>query len=123
MLIDHAKPKRVRVLWVRDRPFAAADHHIAFGRVVIAHDAFDQRAFAGAVFAEQRVKCARADFERDVVQCHEIAEPHRHGDGVDAKGACRQRHLADDHDYAPIRSAELATAPNTPPCILIIFSA
>src|SRR5205085_8448696 len=68
-------------------------------------------------------KRARTHFERDIVQGHEIAEPHRHGDGIDAKGARRQRHFADDHDNAPIRSAEFATAPNTPPCILIIFSA
>ena len=123
MLIDHAKAERMRVLWVGDRLFAPADQHVAFGRVVVAHDAFDQRAFSRTVLAEQRVKRARTHFERDIVQCHEIAEPHRHGDGVDAKGACRQRRLADDHDNAPISSAELATAPNTPPCILIIFSA
>ena len=74
MLIDHAKPKRVRVLWVRDRPFAAADHHIAFGRVVIAHDAFDQRAFAGAVFAEQRQHLARVQFQIDAAQSLDAGE-------------------------------------------------
>ena len=34
-----------------------------------------------------------------------------------------QRRFADDHDSAPISAVEVATAPNTPPCILIIFSA
>ncbi len=61
----------------------------------------------------------------DIVERQEIAEAHGHGDGVDAEGACGRRYLADDHghDTAPMKSAELATAPNTPPCILIIFSA
>ena len=61
--------------------------------------------------------------ELDIVERKKIAEAHSHGDGVDAKGAFRRLRLADDHEIAPIRSADFATAPNTPPCILIIFSA
>ena len=123
MLIDHAEAERVGVLRVGDRLFAAADQHVALGRVVVTHDAFDQRALAGAVLAEQRMERARTHLQFDIVEGGEIAEPHGHGDGVDAKRPARQRRFADDHDSAPIRSADVATAPNTPPCILIIFSA
>ena len=38
----------------------------------------------------------------DIVERQEIAEPHGHGDGVDAERAARQRRFADDHDKAPI---------------------
>ena len=58
MLVDHAEPECVGVLRIGDRLLAAADQHVAFGRVVVAHDAFDQRALAGAVLAEQRVERA-----------------------------------------------------------------
>src|ERR1700722_7485135 len=123
MLVHHAEAERVGVLWIGDRLFAAADQHVALSRVIIAHDAFDEGALAGAVFAEQRMKRAGSYLQFDIVEGDEIAEPHGHGDGIDAKRAARQRHFPDDHDKAPIRSTELATAPNTPPCILIIFSA
>src|SRR4029077_4660231 len=123
MLIDHAEPERVGIFRVGDGLLAAADQHIAFGRVVVAHDAFDQRAFSRAVLAKQRVKRAGLDLQFDLVKSSEIAEPHGHGDGLDAKRPARQRRVADHHEIAPIRSADVATAPNTPPCILIIFSA
>ena len=87
MLVDHAEPERVRVLGVGNRLLAAADQDVALGRVVIAHDAFHQRALAGAVLAEQRVEGARPHLERDIVEREEIAEPHGHGDGVDAERA------------------------------------
>ena len=66
-----------------------------------------------------------AHLQLDIVERQEVAEAHGHGDGVDAEGACGRWYLADDHGHemAPMKSAELATAPNTPPCILIIFSA
>src|SRR3979490_2691918 len=66
---------------------------------------------------------AGAYFELDIVQRNKIAEPHGHGNGIDAKRPARQRCFADDHDTAPMNAADVATAPNTPPCILIIFSA
>ena len=123
MLIHHAEAERVGVLRIGDRLFAAADQHLALGRVVVTHDAFDERALAGAVFAEQRMERSGTYLQFDIVQGCEIAEPHGHGDGVDAKRPARHRHFADNHDKAPIRLADVATAPNTPPCILIIFSA
>ena len=91
MLIHHAKPERVGILRIGDRLLAAADQHVAFGRVVVAHDAFHQRAFAGAVFAEQRMERAGPHFQFDIVEGDEIAEAHGHGDGVDAERAFRHR--------------------------------
>ena len=123
MLIHHAEAKRVSVLRIGDRLFAAADQHPALGRVVVTHDAFDQRALAGAVFAEQRMEGSGTYFQFDIVQRDEFAEAHGHRDGIDAKRPARHRHFADNHDKAPIRLADVATAPNTPPCILIIFNA
>ena len=123
MLVHHAEAKRVGVLRIGDRLLAAADQHLALGRVVVTHDAFDQRALAGAVFAEQRMEGSGTYFQFDIVQCCEFAEPHGHGNGVDAERPARHRHFADNHDNAPIRLADVATAPNTPPCILIIFNA
>ena len=123
MLVHHAEAERVGVLGIGDRLFAAADQHIAFGRVIVAHDAFDERALAGAVLAEQCMEGAGTHLQFDLVERDEVAEPHGHVDGVDAKRPARQRRLADNHDKAPISAAEVATAPNTPPCILIIFSA
>ncbi len=85
VLVDHAEPERMRVLRIGDRLFAAADQHVARGRVVVAHDAFDERRLARAVLAEQRVECAGLDLQLDIVQRGEIAEPHGHGDGFDAE--------------------------------------
>ncbi len=123
MLVDHAEPERVRVLRVADLLLTPADQDVALGGVVIAHDALHQRALAGTVLAEQRMEGAGTHLQFDIVERQEIAEAHRHGDGVDAESATWRRCLADDHEIAPIRSADFATAPNTPPCILIIFSA
>src|ERR1022692_2842098 len=55
----------VGVLRIGDRLLTAADQHLALGRVVVTHDAFDQRALAGAVFAEQRVERSGAYFQFD----------------------------------------------------------
>ena len=70
--------------------------------VVIAHDAFDERALAGAVLAEQRVERARPHLESNIVERDEVAEALGHGDGFDAERATRQRRFADDHDRASI---------------------
>src|SRR6266702_5917491 len=123
MLVHHAKPERVRVLRIGDRPLAAADQDSTLGRVIVAHDALHQRALAGAVFAKQCMERAGTYFQFDLVQCNEITESHGHGDRVDAKRPSGKRRFADDHGSASIIAADVATAPNTPPCILIIFSA
>ena len=68
MLVHHAEAERVGVLRIGDRLLAAADQHVALGRVVVAHDAFDQRALAGAVFAEQRMERAGPHLQFDIVE-------------------------------------------------------
>src|SRR5579863_3195275 len=123
MLVDHAQAQRMRVLRVGDRLFAVTDQDVALRGVVVAHDAFHERALAGAVFAEQSVQRAGPNLQFDIVERDEIAEPHRHCDGIDAERAGRRGIFAYLHEIAPIRSADLATAPNTPPCILIILMA
>ena len=62
-------------------------------------------------------------FQLDLIEGGEIAEAHGHCDGIHAERAARQGRLADDHDKAPISAVEVETAPNTPPCILIILRA
>src|SRR3954465_13598078 len=119
MLIDHAEPERMRIPGIGDRLLAAADQHGALRPVVVAHDAFHERGFPGSVLAEQRVERPRPHLQLDIVERGEIAEPHRYRDGL---AADRLRMIA-VHDSASISAAEVATAPNTPPCILIIFSA
>src|SRR5258708_27677591 len=123
MLDDMAEPGAVGILGVGDRLLAPGGKDVALGRVIVAHDAFYQRALAGAVLSQQRMKRAGTNFQLDIVECCEIAEPHGHGDSVDAKRTTRHGRLADNHDKAPISAVEVATAPNTPPCILIILSA
>jgi hypothetical protein len=100
MLVDHAEPERVRVLRVGDRLFAAADQDVALGRVVIAHDAFHQRALAGAVLAEQRVERAGPHLEFDIVERGKSPKRMVMRDGVDAERAAGKRRFADDHDSA-----------------------
>src|SRR6478735_10323567 len=123
MLVDHAEAECVSVLWIADRLLAPADQNVALGGVIVAHDAFDERRLAGAVLAEQRMERTRPHFQRDIVQRQEIPETHGHGESVDAEGARWRWRFADDHEIAPMKASEVETAPNTPPCILIIFSA
>ena len=66
---------------------------------------------------------ARSYLQLDIVKRQEVAEAHGHGYGIDAESADKRRRLADDHEIAPMKASEVETAPNTPPCILIIFSA
>ena len=87
MLIDHAEPEGMGVLRIGDRLFPPADQHVAFGLVIVAHDAFHQRALAGAVFAEQGMKRSGPHLEVDIVEREELAKPHGHAEGVDADGA------------------------------------
>ena len=58
MLVNHAETERMGGTRIVDRLLAAADNNFARVRLIIAHDAFDERALAGAVLAEQSVKLA-----------------------------------------------------------------
>src|SRR5262249_49337524 len=71
----------------------------------------------------QRMERAGPHLQLDIVERQEVAEAHGHGDGVDAERAGGRRSFTDDHAMAPIRSSVVVTAPNTPPCILIILMA
>ena len=59
VLVDHAEAERVSGARILDCLLVVVDQNVARIRPVIAHDAFDQRALAGAVLAEQRVEAAR----------------------------------------------------------------
>ena len=81
-------------------------------KVVVPQDGLDPLDFAGL------------DFHRDIVECGEIAEPFGHGDHLDADGLGRAGGLGvGGHAIASMKALDPATAPNTPPCILIILMA
>ncbi len=63
VLVDHADAEIARDGWRRDVALAPVDEHRAFFGALIAYDAFDERAFAGAVFAEQCMHAAGCDLE------------------------------------------------------------
>ena len=112
---------------------AVIDEQLALVGLVIAHDAFDERRFAGAVLAEQRMERARPHLQRHLIERGELAEALGHVERFDAErllrggrrrqaaGRDERRHLA--HAMASMNFAESDTAPNTPPCILIILMA
>ena len=112
---------------VVDRLFAVADQDLAVVRPVVAHDAFDERALAGAVLAEQSVKGAGLTFNDTCVERGELAEALGHRSfEPSARRDRRRREMPGDldrHAIASMKAAEFDTAPNTPPCILIILMA
>ncbi len=61
-----------------------ADDDVAGVRLVVAHDAFDEGGFAGAVAAEEGVEGAGAEFHGDVVERDEGAEAFVHGHDFEA---------------------------------------
>ena len=58
VLVDHAEPELVRLARMGDRDLAAVEQDLALVGGVVAHGAFDQRALAGAVLAQQRMEGA-----------------------------------------------------------------
>jgi hypothetical protein len=132
VLVDHAEAEGVRGTRIVDLLFTAVDHDVAGVRPVIAHDALDQRALAGAVLAEQRMERRGRHLQRNLVQRGEFAEALGHRHPLDADRAVRHRRRRevgnllgdlDRHAIASIRAEDPDTAPNTPPCILIILMA
>ena len=57
-----------RVAWRAERDRLAVQQHAARIRAIEAGDDFDERRFAGAVLAHQRMDFARLQIERDAVQ-------------------------------------------------------
>src|SRR5262249_12166994 len=109
----------------------AFDQNAARIRPVIAHDALDQRALAGPVLAEERVERSGRHLERDVIERGEPAEAlgHRHHFDAERVIGHRRRPVGnflgdlDGHAMVSSNAGEFETAPNTPPCILIILMA
>ena len=123
----------VRGTRITDHLLAFVDHQLAAVGLVIAHDAFDERRFAGAVLAKKRMEGARPHFQRHLIERGELAETLDDVERFDAERLLRRsrrrqaagwderRHLA--HAMASMNFAESDTVPNTPPCILIILIA
>ncbi len=91
MLIDHAEAERVRSARIVDDFLAVIDHQLAGIGLVIAHDAFDERRFAGAVLAKQRVKRAGPDLQRNLIERGELAETLGDIERFDAEGLASRR--------------------------------
>ncbi len=122
MLVHHAEAKHMGGARAVDLLLALADDDLALVRPVIAHDAFDERALARAILAEEGMEAARCHPDRDIVERGEAAEALRHADGFDAEGL-RFEERRGGHATDWISASELETEPKTPPCILIILTA
>ncbi len=130
MLVHHADPVRACVARIVDRQFRPVEQDLAAIGRVEAHDAFDERGFAGAVLAEQRVNRSGGDINRDVFERDQRAENLGHADGLQGRCAHRGRGRlrllnggSEAHGRFSKKLFELDTEPNTPPCILIILIA
>ena len=123
MLIDHADAERLRVLGIAHGGLVPVKQKLALVRRVEAHDAFDERRFAGAVFAEKGVKRACRNVNRHVLKRAQRAEGLAHADRFERRRARRGCGRAYGHGIASMKAVERPTAPNTPPCILTILSA
>ena len=115
MLIHHAKAECVGIGRTIDRRLSSIDNEAAVVRPVVTQQAFHQGGLAGAVLTKQPMDAAGRDLQRHVLQRVEGAEMLADADGLYADRVCHGR---------PARKVALSlTAPNTPPCILIICSA
>src|SRR5580704_11479516 len=129
MLIHHANAKRAGVAGIADRRLRPIEQDLAAIRCVEAHDAFDQRGLAGAVFAEERMDRAWLDLDRHIVERHQRTEDLGHPNRFERRSAhCRGdavacRDCSDTHGRFSTKLLESATEPNTPPCILTILIA
>src|SRR5206468_11682249 len=97
----------------------------AFVGALETDDALHQRALAGAVLAQQRMKAAGGDLDRDILERGKGAEALGHVQALDLErrlwrcGRRGNQHAATAIAGATASSsaAEFATAPKTPPCI------
>ena len=129
MLVHHADAEGVRVVRRPDVALATAHGDLARVRLVIADQAFHQRALAGAVLAQERRERARLDAQGHSVESGEVAEALGHAEDFDVDGASltARPHVGDRHQagsrMAAMKSVERDTAPKTPPCIVTILIA
>src|SRR5690242_1537627 len=109
-----------------DLDLAAVQQDLPLVGGVVAHGALHQGALARAVLAQQRVERALLHPHRHIVERRQGAEALGEAHQLERRCAFvrRERRGADGvHATASITAAELATAPNTPPCISTILSA
>ena len=135
VLVDHADAERVGIVRGANGLLARSHHDLAGVGLVVADQALHERALARAVFPEERVEGARRDARRHVLEGGDAAEALGHADDLHADGAIRaflshcgrDRRRTVGHQASAVttgtRSVERATAPNTPPCIVIILTA
>ena len=116
-----------------------ADFNEAAVGAIGAHDALDERAFAGAVFTKQSAKAARLQGDGDIRQGRQGPEdlgktnrfePGRRlvrqiaGDGDECFFPHGRADFLDEaHGRTSKRAVDWATAPKTPPCMVTIFRA
>lgn len=79
VLVDHAETQMAGLSGIGDRNLLAVNGEGPGIGAVISHDAFHQGALAGTVFAEQSVKGAGLEADRDIVQSRQRTEPFGHG--------------------------------------------
>ncbi len=111
-----------------DLHFLVAEKNLPDVGVVIPHNAFDKRALSGAVSAEQRMHRAGAHDHRNIVQRLEGAKMLAHVQGGQARGLDGGSDNGSDfvshnHVIPATKLLESDTAPNTPFCIVTIFTA
>src|SRR5262245_63768498 len=123
MLVHHADPEHVCVVWRSDLALAPPDHDLSGIRRMVADEALHERALPGAVLAEQRVERTRRHVERDVIERGHGAEPLRHAEHLDLERAAAGG-VGDGHQPSfpsvSSKAVDGATAPKTPPCIVTI---
>src|SRR5262249_6886877 len=146
VLVHHAQAKGMRLAWIGERALTAPYQEIPIVRAMIAHDALDQSTLASPILTEQRMHTARLHAHGHLIECHKGAKAFRHGDHFErqwhnamlllATRTCPLGRVADlalvpaprsavcSAHTSPVSSAvDGATAPKTPPCMVIILIA
>ena len=124
VLVDHADAERVRLARVaRSRPPAPSTSTAPRVGLVEAHDALDQRrSCRRRSRPAARGRCRARPRSETSSSAVNDAEALGHADGGQAQRlAARGRARAAFMAALSRKAAEVATAPNTPPCILTIF--
>src|ERR1019366_6184793 len=129
VLINHAHTERTCLARVPGDKACAVDADDACVWTVITHDAFYEGALAHSVLSEQGVDGTRCHFHRNVVEGDERAE--RLADAGKVERGHRRHRVRFGlvelrqriHGNTLRKELESATAPNTPFCMVTIFSA
>src|SRR5215468_7327778 len=68
MLVDHPEPQQMGGARMLNGVLVSIDQNSSGIGAVIAHEAFDERALAGTVFAEQRMHAAGTEFRGHLME-------------------------------------------------------